>query len=372
MRRLAYYRDVCDPAGYVARLGGREPPIFIFHDVEEERFGRQLAALERKSLRGVSCADVDWSNPAPDDVVLTFDDGRSSLYEVAWPLLRRHGFRATAFVSPGLMETASVDGGRGSRSRGRLIDFEQARRMHASGVIDIQLHGYAHARTFVSQRIVDFARPGRPDVNLGISSWRVRRAGRETCDVELAAGEPIYEYGSRWGPNPRFLDSERVREACRRRVEEGGGAERFFAGSGWRATLEAAVRDARSGAPDEAWETDEERDADRRLLLTQAADRLRTETGIEASHFALPWAEEGPGVEQVALACGIEHLHLGYLSPAAYARGNRGPLRRHPRLKEFFVDRLPGPGRPSLPAFLTMEARRIARSEGRDGLRREG
>ena len=371
MKRLSYYRDACDPAGYVVRLGGREPPIFMFHDVEPGRFARQLEALERKELRGVSCADVDWSNPDPRDVVLTFDDGRASLCDVAWPLLRRHGFRATAFLSPGLMEATGAGAGR-SVSVGRLVDFDAVRRMHESGEIDVQLHGYAHARVFVSDRILDFARPGRPDVNLGVAAWRVRRDGRESCDVELAPGEPIYEYGSRWGPHPRFLDSERVREACRRRVEDGGGAERFFADPDWRAALEAAARDARSTAGDEGWETSEERDADRRLLLGLAGDRLLAETGARATHFALPWAEEGPGVEDVAMACGIEHLHHGYLSPAEYARANRGALPRHPRLKEFFLDRLPGPGRPFLPAFVAREIRRMAQSQGRDRLRREG
>ncbi|HSM08644.1 MAG TPA: polysaccharide deacetylase family protein [Gemmatimonadota bacterium] len=368
MKRLSYYRDACDPAGYLVRLGRREPPSFIFHEAEPERLARQFEALDRKGLRGVSCADVDWSDPDPRDVVLTFDDGHASLYDVAWPLLRRHGFRATAFLSPGLMETA---GAGADRSRGRLVDFDAVRRMHQSGVLDVQLHGYAHARLFVSERIIDFARPGRPDVNLGVSAWRVRREGRETCDVELAPGEPIYEYGSRWGPHPRFLDSERVREACRRRVEQGGGAARFFADPDWRGTLDAVARDARS-ASDEGWETPEERDADRRLLLRLARDRLRAETGAHTTHFALPWAEEGPGVEEAALACGIEHVHLGYLSPVEYARANRGALPRHPRLKEFFLDRLPGPGRPSLPAFLAGEIRRMARSEGRDRLRREG
>lgn len=367
MKPLSYYRDVCDAAGYVARLGGPEPPMFVFHEVEAARFGRQLEGLERRGLRGVSCTDVDWARPDPRDVVLTFDDGRASLYDVAFPLLRRHGFRATAFVSPGLM-----DGGRSARSRGRLIDFDQAREMHVSGVIDFELHGFAHARTFVSDQIVDFARPGRPDVNLGISAWRVRRDGRETCEVELTPGEPIYEYGSRWGPHPRFFDSESVREACRRRVAEGGGARRFFAKPDWRMALEAAVREARSGpVADEGWETAEERDADRVLLLADARDRLRAETGLVATHFALPWGEEGPGVEEAALACGIEHLYRGYLSLAEYARWRPGLLPRHPRLKEFFLDRLPGPGRPSLPLFLVREARRIAGSDGRDALRRE-
>lgn len=369
MKRLSYYRDACDPAGYLVRLGGREPPIFMFHDVDPARFARQLEALDRKNSRGASCADVDWSDPDPRDVVLTFDDGLASLYDVVWPLLCRHGFRATAFLSPGLMET----GGSGAdRSRDRLVDFDAVRRMHLSGVLDVQLHGYAHSRVFVSERIIDFARPGRPDVNLGISAWRVRRDGSESCEVELAPGEPIYEYGSRWGPHPRFLDSERVREACRRRVEDGGGAARFFADRHWRAELEKAARDVRSVAGDEGWETPEERDADRRLLLRLASDQLQAEVGARATHFALPWAEEGPGVEDAALARGIEHLHRGHLSPAAYARANGGALPRHPRLKEFFLDRLPGPGRPALPAFVAREIRRMAASQGRDPLRREG
>ena len=374
MKPLGYYRDACDPAGYVARLGGREPSAFIFHEVEEARFGRQLQGLERKELRGVSCLDVDWSRPDPREVVLTFDDGRASLYDVAYPLLARHGFRATAFVSPGLMDGAGDESGSESGgSRGRLVSFDQVREMHASGVIDFQLHGYAHARVFVSDRIIDFARPGRSDVNLGIAAWRIRRDGVETCEIELTPGEPIYEYGSRWGPHPRFVDSERVREACRARVADGGGALRFFADSAWRARLEAAVRETRSDPlSDERLETEAERDTDRRLLLAGARDLLRAETGITATHFALPWAEEGPGVEQVALACGIEHLHLGYRSPAEHARGSRSSLNRHPRLKEYFLDRLPGPGRPSLAAFLLGETRRHATAEGRDPFRCEG
>jgi len=369
VKRLSYYRDAVDPAGYLVRLGGREPPIFMFHDVEPERFGRQLETLRRRGLRGVSCLEVDWSDPDPRDVVLTFDDGRASLYEVAWPLLRRHGFRATAFLSPGLMEASGAGPG---GTRDRLVAFDAVRRMHQSGVLDVQLHGYAHSRVFVSDRIIDFGRPGRPDANLGISAWRVRRGGRESCDVELAPGEPVYEYGSRWGPHRRFLDSETVREACRRRVEQGGGAERFFRDPNWRVALEATARDARSAVGDEGWETPEERDADRRLLLGLAGDGLHAEVGVRATHFALPWAEEGPDVEKAALACGIEHLHRGYLSPAEHARANRGPLLRHPRLKEFFLDRLPGPGRTPLPVFMARAIRRMATSRGRDRFRREG
>lgn len=365
MKALSYYRDVCDPAGYLARLGGSVPPIFIFHDVEPRRFDRQLQALKSRGLRGVSCADVDWAKPDPRDVVLTFDDGRATLYKVAFPLLLRHGFRATAFVSPGLIAPrltgpSAPNEGR-LRAAARLIDWQQAREMQCKGTIDLQLHGFAHARVFVSARIVDFVRPGRHDGNLGISAWRVRRNGRETCEVELAPGEPVYEYGSRWGPRPRFLDSEHVREACRRRVEEGDGSTQFFARPDWRSELEATAREARVRcAASERWETAAERDADLRCMLGDAHAQLRAETGVVATHFALPWAEDGRGVEQAALACGIEHLHCGYLSPAERARWGGGRLRRHPRLKEFFLDRLPGAGRPSLPRFLLREIRRIA------------
>jgi len=71
-----------------------------------EQFDAQLAALTRWGYQTISFAD--WlayrrGERSPRSlphrpIILTFDDGYRSTYEIAWPLLRRHGCAATVFL----------------------------------------------------------------------------------------------------------------------------------------------------------------------------------------------------------------------------------------------------------------------------------
>ena len=74
--------------------------------VTAESFERQLALLATFRFRVVSLDDViarlEREEPAPArSVVITFDDGYEETHTLAWPLLRKHGFPATVFVTPG-------------------------------------------------------------------------------------------------------------------------------------------------------------------------------------------------------------------------------------------------------------------------------
>jgi peptidoglycan/xylan/chitin deacetylase (PgdA/CDA1 family) len=96
-------------------------PILMYHKVDRmppgarylrnyvapEQFEAQLAALVRWGYRTVSFGD--WlaycggrgggrGSLPRRPIILTFDDGYRSTYEVAWPLLRRFGCTATVFL----------------------------------------------------------------------------------------------------------------------------------------------------------------------------------------------------------------------------------------------------------------------------------
>ena len=105
--------------------------------VSRRGFERQIEYLVKRGYRTVSLDDLhEWQMgrralPARS-IVLTFDDADESVYDYAYPLLKKHGLRATVFVV-----TAHV----GKSWNGiRCLDWERLREMQRSGVFDIESH----------------------------------------------------------------------------------------------------------------------------------------------------------------------------------------------------------------------------------------
>ena len=75
---------------------------------------------------------------------ITFDDGEQSQLHNAMPLLAEHGFKATYFVTPGLIGTAA-----------KFLGWDQLRALQAAGH-SIQSHGWSHKfLTFCSEAELD-------------------------------------------------------------------------------------------------------------------------------------------------------------------------------------------------------------------------
>ena len=103
MNRFAYHTPIL---GYhrVGELKGDHVPT-----VSAGSFERQLACLTRWRMRVIGLDDVvaslEREGITPKrSVVITFDDGYEETYTVAWPILKRFGFSATVFVTPGEVE----------------------------------------------------------------------------------------------------------------------------------------------------------------------------------------------------------------------------------------------------------------------------
>lgn len=74
--------------------------------VSAEAFERQLRWLWRWRYRVVGLGEIaascDGDRPMPRrTTVITFDDGYEETCTIAWPLLKKFGFPATVFVTPG-------------------------------------------------------------------------------------------------------------------------------------------------------------------------------------------------------------------------------------------------------------------------------
>lgn len=116
---------------YHALSRGHAPPGQDPHyTLDETVFEGQLRQVQRA---GGACSVRDWLRDGERrPVLVTFDDGHASNYEVAFPALAGHGMRADFFVNP-----ANV----GSPG---FATWAQLREMSDAGM-SIQSHGYDHS-----------------------------------------------------------------------------------------------------------------------------------------------------------------------------------------------------------------------------------
>lgn len=110
------------------------------HDLElsAAAFEEQIRYLTSNNFQVLSFSDVEKivteGQPIPDKgVVITIDDGYRSVFDVAWPILKKYGVPATLFIY-----TDFIGGS-------KALSWNQMQIMHESGLIEIQSHGKSHA-----------------------------------------------------------------------------------------------------------------------------------------------------------------------------------------------------------------------------------
>ncbi|WP_328745938.1 polysaccharide deacetylase family protein [Streptomyces sp. NBC_00285] len=183
-------------------------PILMYHavatdpndatrvlSVSPESFAEQMELIGGAGLTPVKVADLAarWRDgrPLPErPVLITFDDGYEGVHRHALPVLAKHGFPATVFVSTGWIRGAYDTGG----GLDTMLDWDQIRELAAAGVEigghththpeldqldDTALrHELIHSKEIVTDELgtvpASFAYP------YGYSSRRVRQAVRET------------------------------------------------------------------------------------------------------------------------------------------------------------------------------------------------
>lgn len=113
---------------------GRSTDLMV---MPRESFIAQMEYLKNNNYNVITLADLEGflkaSRPIPPrSVVITIDDGFRSAYDIAYPILKSYGFRATFFLYTDFL------GG------GRSLTWAAINEMRASGMIDIQSHSKSH------------------------------------------------------------------------------------------------------------------------------------------------------------------------------------------------------------------------------------
>ena len=134
--------------GGVFAKGVQQVPILCYHRfgnhcesvlcVPEDVFDRQMRYLKENGYRVISpqqlLAFLEYRQPLPrKSVMITVDDGYSSFYTVAYPILKKYGFTATLFIYTNFVGVSS-----------KALSWDQLRELKANG-FTIGSHSIAHS-----------------------------------------------------------------------------------------------------------------------------------------------------------------------------------------------------------------------------------
>jgi peptidoglycan/xylan/chitin deacetylase (PgdA/CDA1 family) len=329
-------------------------PVFVFHSLEEESFGGKLEHLARNHYVTLTAdeyfAFVMGTRPVPDRaVVLTFDDGRASLWTVGAPLLRRHRMTGIVFLVPGRMSASSAAP---APPHEGLLSWEQVESLARNGPFDFQSHTHTHACVHVGPRPAGFVTPAARRGYAAFDVPMIHAGGRDLMGEDVPLGTPILESAPRMGDGRRFYEDPSFREAAVRAVAEGGG-EAFFARPGWEKEL-ARVTPRRAAG---RWETREEATAAIRRELAESKRAIEERTNKPVVHLCHPWHVAGATTLALMRETGYRTAFSGKVRGVPLTPAGGDPY-RIARIGEDYVELLPGEGRVSLGEILRRKWRR--------------
>ena len=315
-------------------LDPRDVPVFTFHSLEPRSFERKMRYLRDAGYQAIGLpayldALFGRREAPPRSVLITIDDGRASTWTVGYPILKRLGMRATAF----LVTSAVHDAPEVSRTIGDAPETEwpallardesEDRPFVTWGevlamrdAIDLASHTHLHARVPISAESVGVMTEAMRKGYGQFDCPFVWLDGREVRGRDVPAGTPLPASAPRLSGRPawrsvdaRFETEAEVREAVRRDLAEA-----------------------------------------RRLLRERA--------GAEATALCFPWHVDSPLARAVAVEAGYVAAFAGKAtSGPAISRPGSDPF-AIARVGEDYVERLPGQTRRSLLSVLGEKLRR--------------
>ena len=348
-------------------LSRGDVPVFVFHSLEPESFGRKLRHLAENDYVTLSAEAyfhiLVGAGPVPEKaVVLTFDDGRGSVWSVGWPLLRRYGMKGIVFLVPGRIPKGGglgptlddVDAGRQpdrvrSRETGEeaFLTWPEIETMSASDHFDFESHSLSHARVHSGPRVVGFMTPGLRSGYEALDVPLIHSKGTDLLGPEVPLGTPLLASDSRLSDALRFFEDPDIRHRCVDAVENGG-AEGFFLQRNWEARLRRLV--ARQPVKGR-YESALERDAAIARELRESKRVIEERTGRAVTHLCYPWHVSGQSARRLAREAGYRTAFSGKVRGVPISRVGSDPL-QIARLGEDYLELLPGRGREELAVVL--------------------
>jgi len=131
----------------------KKVPVLLLHDIDaegeysvsEEQFERQMELIKDEGFNTVSFEDLyeytlNGRELPENPIIITFDDGYQSNYDIAYPILEKLDMKAAIYIiGSSLGKDTYKDTGEKIHPH---FGYEEAVEMYVSGLIDIQSHSY--------------------------------------------------------------------------------------------------------------------------------------------------------------------------------------------------------------------------------------
>jgi len=357
-------------AEIIALLSGKMPnfiygankfkdiPVFCLHSARYPDTERQLAFLTSAGFNTLNAdefserlQDKNYKNNGKD-IVLTYDDGLSSVWTIAYPLLKKYNHKIISFILPGLIEESqqtskNLDDCESEEERiqmtlrdcseSPLCNWAEIREMHDSGLVDFQSHGMLHRMVSTSPRILDFIHPEFDLSNYG-NTHLPEYMSVNGPTREAILGHPVYEHAPLLGRSSRYNDAATIREQCAEFVREKG-EEVFFNSVDWREQLSEFANDKLDlvGRNQQYISLQD----DIVYEMVESKKIIDQKLNKNVSHFCFPWFVASKGSVEAAYQAGYEYMHLGAV-PGFSGASVSGKPELVTRLQEEYLLALPG------------------------------
>lgn len=203
---LMYHHIVTDEEFATGKHAGNNAVISL------SQFEEEMAYLAEHNYHSYTMSEAAGmlynSLPFPDkSVLITFDDGYASNYELAYPVLQEYGLKAT--IAAVVISTEQAENGGAAKQPLPHLTFAQMREMQQSGLVEIGTHSYnghglvninadgAQGKFFVARKYLP--EQGRKETDAEFLE-RITQDLRHSVEVlESELGRPVYYFAYPYG-----------------------------------------------------------------------------------------------------------------------------------------------------------------------------
>ncbi len=342
-------------------------PVFVFHSVEPQKFESQLKFLSEngyttinsEKFYGIITGKIPFEK---NQIVLTFDDGLSSLWSVAFPLLKKYGMCAVSFIVPNLIKDefieptnledvwlgrSNYDDIQARNNYAPLCTWDEIFEMHKSGIVDFQSHSLNHASVFVSDEIIDFVNPDFQPNFLNGSFQPKLFQDFENCMPEFYhLGMPVFKSAPELSAKHRFIENKIVSESCIEFVKQNGGLK-FFKDKNWRKRLLNLTEIQKKNFELGKFQSFDERMNEIFIDLKTSKELIENLLGKQVNHLCYPWYAANEHSVFASQQAGYISNYWGIVNKKSLNDISTNPFYIS-RITDDYIFTLPGKGRRSL------------------------